>query len=71
MKTTLRSQDLTCPSCIAKIEAGLRGMPGVSEAKVHFNSGRIVVEHDESKAGVEQLRSTIRSLGYETQEPRS
>ena len=69
MKTTLRSQDLTCPSCIAKIESGLRSIPGVTEATVHFNSGRIVVEHDESVATVETLRQTVRSLGYETLEP--
>lgn len=69
MKTTLRSMDLTCPSCIAKIEAGLRQLPGVTDVKVHFNSGRIVVEHDDSQTGVEVLRGTVRALGYETMEP--
>lgn len=66
MKTILRSDDLTCPSCVAKIETALVRISGVSGAKVRFNSGRIEVEHDENTAGVETLRDTIRSLGYET-----
>ncbi len=68
MKTTLRSRDLTCPSCIAKIEKGLSGLPGVTAAKVHFNSGRIEVEHDESSADVATLREVVKKLGYDTEE---
>ncbi len=67
MKTTLRSQDLTCPSCVAKIETALRRMDGVTDANVRFNSGRIVVEHDE-KVDVDTIRAAIRNLGYETRD---
>ncbi len=67
MKTILRSNDLSCPSCVAKVEASLARVPGVSEAKVRFNSGRIVIEHDHELADVETLQETIRSLGYETE----
>lgn len=28
MKTLLRSQDLSCPSCVAKIEKALQGLEG-------------------------------------------
>ncbi len=68
MKTILRSNDLTCPSCIAKIETTLLAMPGVTAAKVRFNSGRIEVEHDEKAADLEALRAAVRALGYETEE---
>jgi len=67
MKTTLRSRDLSCPSCIQKIESALRRLNGVSEAKVYFNSGRIVVEHDQAEVDVEALQRTVRDIGYETQ----
>ena len=32
--TTLRSDELTCPSCVAKIEKALSGVPGVAMVAV-------------------------------------
>jgi len=66
MKTILRSQELSCPSCITKIEKALIGTEGVTSAKVHFNSGRIEVEHDAQKTTVQKLVGVVRSLGYES-----
>lgn len=65
MKTILRSQELSCPSCVAKIEKALKGLEGVQDAQVHFNTGRIVVEHDPQRASAEDLQSTIQATGYE------
>ena len=64
-KTVLRSQELTCPSCVAKIEKALKSVAGVEEAKVFFNTGRIEVQHDPEKAGAETLVKAVRSVGYE------
>ena len=65
MKTILRSKELTCPSCVAKIEKGLKVKPGVSDAKVYFNTGRIEVQHDPEQAGEGQLVHAVRAAGYE------
>lgn len=65
MKTLLRSQDLSCPSCVAKIEKALQELEGVSAAKVHFNTGRIEVEHDPETAPAAALVQTVRQVGYE------
>jgi copper chaperone CopZ len=65
MKTILRSQDLSCPSCVAKIEKVLKGVDGVQEAKVFFNTGRIEVEYDPQKVVSETLIQAVRSVGYE------
>ena len=65
MKTILRSQEFSCPSCVVKIEKALKGVPGVDEAKVHFNTGRIVVEHDPGRASANELVKTVRAAGYE------
>ncbi len=66
MKTTvLRSQELSCPSCIAKIEKALKAVDGVTSAKVHFTTGRIEVQHDDTRASVSDLVKTIRTAGYE------
>lgn len=64
-KTVLRSQELSCPSCVAKIEKALKAVPGVSEAKVFFNTGRIEVQHDPAQAGPDLLVKTIQLVGYE------
>jgi len=64
-KTILRSQELSCPSCVAKIEKALGAVDGVESAKVHFNTGRIEVQHDESRAPVADLVVAVRSAGYE------
>lgn len=65
MKTLLRSQDLSCPSCVAKIEKALQSVQGVTTAKVHFNTGRIDIEHDPDTAPAAKLVQTVRETGYE------
>jgi copper chaperone len=65
-KTLLRSQELTCPSCVAKIETALKALKGVTDAKVYFNTGKIEVQHDPQVAQVEYLVKVVKSVGYET-----
>jgi copper chaperone len=65
MKTILRSQEFSCPSCVAKIETALKAVDGVSAAKVHFATGRIEVEHDPQRASAARLAEAVRAAGYE------
>lgn len=65
MKTVLRSKELTCPSCITKIERALTAMDGVEDAKVYFNTGKIEVHHDPDLVKGEDLEKAIRAIGYE------
>jgi copper chaperone len=67
-KTLLRSQELSCPSCVAKIEGALKALDGVSEAKVFFNTGRIEVQHDPQIVQPEELVKAVKSVGYEARE---
>jgi copper chaperone len=64
MTTTLRSDELGCPSCVAKIEGALKRLPGVRAAAVHFATGRIEVEHDPARASVAALVDAVRRSGY-------
>jgi copper chaperone CopZ len=63
-RTVLRSDEFSCPSCVIKIEKALNALPGVDAARVHFNTGRIEVEHDPATAPVETLVSAVKSAGY-------
>ncbi|NLF75791.1 MAG: heavy-metal-associated domain-containing protein, partial [Chloroflexi bacterium] len=38
---------------------------GVEKAQVFFNTGRIEIQHDETRAPVEDLVKAVRSAGYE------
>lgn len=64
-KTILRSEDLSCPSCVSNIESTLNNMEGVQEAEVHFNTGRIEVEHDNEAVSEQNLIDAIRDTGYQ------
>lgn len=64
-KTTLRANDLSCPSCISKIEKSLGSLSGVTNAKVHFETGRIVVQHDPTRVDNNDLVAAVASAGYQ------
>lgn len=63
--TILRSDELSCPSCVNNIESNLNQTEGISKAKVHFNTGRIEVEHDPDTISEEKLIEVVRQSGYE------
>ena len=65
MKTILRSKELTCPSCIAKIEKAVKALSGVESVVVHFNTGKIEVQHDPEVVKAEELEKAIHAVGYE------
>lgn len=65
VKTVLRSDELSCPSCVPKIEKALNALPGVARAEVKFASGKIEVEHDPDRTSVEALVEAVRGTGYE------
>lgn len=65
MKTLLRSDELNCPSCIPKIEKALSRLDGVTDAEVHFATGRIEIEHDPERVEAGRLLAAVREVGYE------
>lgn len=67
MQTTLRSQDLSCPSCVETVETSLTGTEGVTDATVHFNTGRIEVEYDADHLTEDDLVAVVERAGYEAE----
>ncbi|MFS0862911.1 heavy-metal-associated domain-containing protein [Fredinandcohnia sp. 179-A 10B2 NHS] len=61
---TYKMEELTCPSCIAKIEKALTKQVGVDEVKVLFNSGKVKVAYDETKADPNEYAALLNRLGY-------
>lgn len=67
MQTTLRSQELSCPTCVSKIETMLTGTEGVRDATVYFNTGRIEVEHDAHAVTETDLVEIVQQAGYDAE----
>ena len=60
-------ETLTCPSCMQKIENGVKSLDGVSKEslKVLFNSSKVRVEFDDEKVSIKDIEHVIDKLGYE------
>lgn len=61
---TYQLETISCPSCIAKIEAMLKKTPGIASSEVMFNTSRVKVTFDEAKITSEEIRDKIDKLGY-------
>jgi len=66
-KATIQLETLTCPSCMQKIENGVKSLDGVSNEslKVLFNSSKVGVEFDDEKVSIKDIENAIDKLGYE------
>ncbi|WP_261810553.1 heavy-metal-associated domain-containing protein [Levilactobacillus humaensis] len=63
-KVTMKLDDLTCPSCMTKIEGALSKKDGVKNVKVLFNASKIKAEFDDATVTAESLADTVTDLGY-------
>ncbi|NMA94731.1 MAG: heavy-metal-associated domain-containing protein [Clostridiales bacterium] len=65
-KATIQLETLTCPSCILKVEAAVKGIEGVDKDSVNvaFNSSRVKLDFDEDKTSIEDIEGAITKVGY-------
>ena len=47
MKKTFKLEDLDCANCAAKMEEGIKKLPGVTDAQVSFLSQKMTIEADD------------------------
>jgi len=66
-KITMKLDDLTCPSCMTKIEGALSKKTGVTNVKVLFNASKVKAEFDDSAVSAEDLANVVTDLGYAVQ----
>lgn len=64
VRTTLRAEGFSCPSCVAKIEKQVGNLTGVDAVKVHFASGRIEIDHDPQSVSTDELIASVGKAGY-------
>lgn len=66
-KATIQLETLACPSCMQKIENGVKALDGVDTEtiKVLFNSSKVRVNFDNEKLSIKDIENAITKLGYE------
>ncbi len=64
-KATLQLDQLTCPTCVKKIETALAKTEGVESSSVSFNTGKAKIEFDETKVSTDNIKDIIEKLGFD------
>ncbi|MHA7966323.1 heavy-metal-associated domain-containing protein [Paenibacillus sp. CAU 1782] len=62
--TTFQLEQLTCPSCIKKIETALTKKEGIAEVKVSFTASKVKVNHYEMIVDAAGVGKVISGLGF-------
>ncbi len=60
---TFSIEGITCPSCVAKIESAVKGVPGVIDANINPASGTASITYDPTYSGFPQFKKAIESAG--------
>ncbi len=64
MLETIKLEQLGCPSCVKKIESGVKQQTGVNGVEVLFNSSKVKVDFDETVITRQAIDAVIEKLGY-------
>lgn len=66
-KATIQLETLTCPSCLQKIENGVKALDGIDKESLNvlFNSSKVKVDFDDEKVSISDIENAISKLGYE------
>jgi len=62
--TELGIEDMTCASCVGRVEKALRQIPGVIEANVNLATERARVRHSAGLVTTAMLEATVEQAGY-------
>lgn len=66
-KLNMQLETLTCPSCLEKIEKGVKSLEGIDKdsVKVLFNSSKVKLNFDDKVIEPKDIENKINSLGYD------
>jgi Cu+-exporting ATPase len=64
-KAELKISGMSCAACAARIEKGLKGLPGVYNATVNYAAEKAVLEYNASELTIRQVQDKVQKLGYE------
>lgn len=65
--TQFRVMDFDCPTCASTVERALANTEGVKNVEVHYTTGRVEIDYDDSVADPDIFAQTIENQGYTAQ----
>jgi sulfite exporter TauE/SafE/copper chaperone CopZ len=63
-RITLYVDGMTCGSCESRIKKVVSGLSGVLSAEAQVRGGKVTVDYDEDRIGIEEIKSAIEKTGY-------
>ncbi|MDD2378052.1 MAG: copper chaperone CopZ [Bacilli bacterium] len=64
-KIVLQVEGMSCDHCVKSIKKSVNELPGVAQVEVSLSDKTVMVEYDNTKVKVEQIKSVIEEQGYE------
>jgi Cu+-exporting ATPase len=61
-------QGMSCAACVARLEKAIGQLGGVAGVHVNLLTGKVAVEYEPGKTGIDDMVGVIRDLGYEVPE---
>lgn len=64
---TIQLEELTCPSCLQKINNAVKGLDGVDKDSVNvmFNASKVKVNFNEEVINITDIENSINKLGFD------
>lgn len=63
-KAVMQLEQLTCPTCVKKIETVLTKTQGIGNVSVLFNASKVKVDYNEEEVTMKEVSRKIMDLGY-------
>ena len=60
----LKINGMTCQHCVMSVTKALKGVPGVSDAKVSLTPGQATVTYDPAKATLVGMKKAVEEACY-------
>jgi Cu+-exporting ATPase len=67
-RESIKVQGMHCASCVRKIEAGVKELPGVVKVEVNLISKQVYVEYLDDKISSSRIKRAIEEIGYKVVE---
>ncbi|MBI0582936.1 MAG: heavy-metal-associated domain-containing protein [Methanomassiliicoccus sp.] len=64
---TLNVKGMKCGGCAKRVEDALKGLPGVTSAKVDLKKGEVQVAYDSASTTPEQMKKKVTEAGYKVE----
>jgi len=63
-KKMFRVEGMTCSACVASVEKSIKGVEGVTDARVNLTTGTAAVEGSLNAETIDRLMESVHSAGY-------